>query len=283
MLLHRPDRRCRSRASSSAASTGLAILGRARRRADLVQRRRPGAATTDSGPAPSGTVGEAIDAPAVFDGWGYAHLYDARTGEELDAFAIPEALDPRFADGLRRPLDPRVRHRSDREPGLQLLLLGRDPGAPLQPRRTGSSRWAPGSTTGARTSGASSSSPHRSGERLIAGSDRDYGLVILRYTGPGAAQAAVVLEQQREDEAAQTGGAGAELHGPQRQPAAAPDRQWPGQRDAGPDPGRLGAVHAQPRLPGHGRGSVRGQRRRGRQPAGHRLGHGPPAPATACG
>ena len=24
------------------------------------------------------------------------------------------------------------------------------------------------------------------GERLIAGSDRDYGLVILRYTGPGA-------------------------------------------------------------------------------------------------
>ena len=38
----------------------------------------------------------------------------------------------------------------------------------------------------AATSGASSSSPTPPGNRLIAGSDRDFGLLILRYTGPGA-------------------------------------------------------------------------------------------------
>ena len=66
-----------------------------------------------------------------------------------------------------------------------VVLLGRHPGAAATAARRGSRRWAPGSMTRATTSGASSSSrPH--GERLIAGSDRDYGLVILRYTGPGA-------------------------------------------------------------------------------------------------
>ena len=35
--------------------------------------------------------------------------------------------------GLRRPLDPRVRHRPGHQPGLRLLLRGRSPGAALQP------------------------------------------------------------------------------------------------------------------------------------------------------
>ena len=47
-----------------------------------------------------GTLGAAIEVVPEFDGWGYAHLYDANTSEELDAFAIPEALDERFAVGF---------------------------------------------------------------------------------------------------------------------------------------------------------------------------------------
>jgi hypothetical protein len=38
-----------------------------------------------------GAIGETVTAKAEFDGWGYVHLFDAATGNELDTFAIPEA------------------------------------------------------------------------------------------------------------------------------------------------------------------------------------------------
>ncbi len=46
-----------------------------------------------------GTVGQQITAKAVFDGWGYVHLFDAQTSQELDTYAIPEAHDPEMAFG----------------------------------------------------------------------------------------------------------------------------------------------------------------------------------------
>ena len=39
-------------------------------------------------PARTSSIGQ------EFDGWGYAHLYDAKTGEELDAYAIAEGAGP---------------------------------------------------------------------------------------------------------------------------------------------------------------------------------------------
>ena len=134
---------------------------------------------------PLGTLGAAIEVVPEFDGWGYAHLYDANTSEELDAFAIPEALDERFASGFgdlsihEFATDP-----ARTWPTCRITRAGSGCCATAAPR--GSRRWAPGSMTRAPTSGASSSSRPPDGERLIAGSDRDYGLVILRYTGPGA-------------------------------------------------------------------------------------------------
>ncbi len=47
-----------------------------------------------------GTLGEKVDATGTFDGWGYVHLFDARTLAEIDTYAIPEALDPAFAEGF---------------------------------------------------------------------------------------------------------------------------------------------------------------------------------------
>ncbi|MBW3551804.1 MAG: NAD-glutamate dehydrogenase [Proteobacteria bacterium] len=41
-----------------------------------------------------------VDIRGVFDGWGYVHLFDAQTMEDLDQYAIDEALDPRFATGF---------------------------------------------------------------------------------------------------------------------------------------------------------------------------------------
>ncbi len=46
-----------------------------------------------------GAIGEEVTIEAVFDGWGYVHLYDAETGAELDTYAIPQAHDPAFAFG----------------------------------------------------------------------------------------------------------------------------------------------------------------------------------------
>ncbi len=47
-----------------------------------------------------GTVGAEIEVGSIFDGWGYVHLFDAATLEDLDTFAIPEAHDPDFAFGF---------------------------------------------------------------------------------------------------------------------------------------------------------------------------------------
>jgi hypothetical protein len=49
---------------------------------------------------PLGAIGADIFADAVFDGWGYVRLLDARTMEQIDAYAIDEALDPAFAFGF---------------------------------------------------------------------------------------------------------------------------------------------------------------------------------------
>ncbi len=61
--------------------------------------------TIQLAPIPLGTVGDPLlDVDAVFDGWGYVHLYGLNqstwTLSELDTFAIPEAMDPDFADGF---------------------------------------------------------------------------------------------------------------------------------------------------------------------------------------
>jgi len=48
-----------------------------------------------------GTTGAAMTARGgVFDGWGYLNQFNADTMEFMDAYAVPEALDPRFATGF---------------------------------------------------------------------------------------------------------------------------------------------------------------------------------------
>ena len=47
-----------------------------------------------------GTVGESVTFTAVFDGWGYVRLLDRETMQQIDTYAIDEALDPAFASGF---------------------------------------------------------------------------------------------------------------------------------------------------------------------------------------
>jgi hypothetical protein len=41
-----------------------------------------------------------VDVRAIFDGWGYVHLYDAQTMQDLDQYFIPESQDPAYAEGF---------------------------------------------------------------------------------------------------------------------------------------------------------------------------------------
>jgi len=63
--------------------------------------------TPEELPLEVGTVGSPItEIISIFDGWGYVHLFDLDLSEssvsltELDTFAIPEAMDPAFAEGF---------------------------------------------------------------------------------------------------------------------------------------------------------------------------------------
>jgi hypothetical protein len=134
---------------------------------------------------PIGTAGPDIEVGQEFDGWGYAHLYDAKTGEELDAYSIDEGQDPRFANGFgdltihEFATDPETNlaYSSYYAGGLRVFRYSRDKGLEEMGAFIadgGSNFWGVEQFTAA------------NGERLIAGSDRDFGLVIVRYTGPGA-------------------------------------------------------------------------------------------------
>jgi len=48
----------------------------------------------------TGQLGERVEVGSIFDGWGYVHLFDATTLQDLDQYAIPEAHDPAFAIGF---------------------------------------------------------------------------------------------------------------------------------------------------------------------------------------
>ena len=79
-----------------------------------------------------GTVGDRITVTSQFDGWGYVHLFDAETLEDLDTYAIPEAMDPEFASGYgdlsvhevaTDPNDPSLAYLSYYSGGLRAVQI----------------------------------------------------------------------------------------------------------------------------------------------------------------
>ena len=135
-----------------------------------------------------GAGGLTIEIGSEHDGWGYAHLYDANTSEEIDAYAIPESLDDRYATDFgdlsihEFATDPstNLAYAAYYSGGLRVMSFGRggldEVGKFID--TDGSNFWGVEQFTDA------------AGNRLIAASDRDYGLYILKYTGPGAVLAA---------------------------------------------------------------------------------------------
>ena len=156
------------------------------------------------GTAPEfGTPYSATDAPAigavsagrvratsVFDGWGYAHLFKREPGKitRVDSYAIPEAKDPAYAFGFgdlsihEFATDPseNLAYSSYYAGGVRVFRFGAsgidEVGHYIDAE--GNNFW------GIETFVAGSEQAgNLEGRRLFAGSDRDHGLWIFRYTG----------------------------------------------------------------------------------------------------
>jgi hypothetical protein len=145
-------------------------------------------------PIPIGTVGDLITGvEAVFDGWGYVHLFGVSLGAtgatltDLDTFAIPEAMDPAFAEGFgdlsvhevaTDPTDPDLAYLSYYAGGLRALRIVNgelvevggyiDPVGGVTPEG-GNNFWGVEVWTHPET-----------GEEYILASDRDSGLWIFQ-------------------------------------------------------------------------------------------------------
>ncbi|OFI37108.1 hypothetical protein BIU82_08340 [Arthrobacter sp. SW1] len=79
-----------------------------------------------------GAIGDRIRVGSIFDGWGYVHLFDTATLQELDTYAIPEAHDPAFAFGYGDlsvhevavdPQDPSLAYLSYYSGGLRAIQI----------------------------------------------------------------------------------------------------------------------------------------------------------------
>jgi hypothetical protein len=136
-----------------------------------------------------GTVGDRVSTTSQFDGWGYVHLFDAATLEDLDTYAIPEAMDPDYAFGFgdlsvhevaTDPTDPSLAYLSYYAGGLRAVQIQcSDPGDSSTCRLVevggyldpmGNDFWGVEVIP----------DPENPGEVLILASDRDYGLFIFR-------------------------------------------------------------------------------------------------------
>ena len=156
---------------------------------------------------PIGAPGEDLFAQGgVFDGWGYVHLHDAATLSEIDTYAVPEALDPAFAEGFGNltvhevKTDPRpetdLAYFSYYAAGLRVASFG--PAGITEVGHFiadgGNDFWgvfpvAVNKNINRGNSGGKDKKKETTAENakdvLILLSDRDSGLWIFNYTGPG--------------------------------------------------------------------------------------------------
>ena len=143
----------------------------------------PGYEGPDDDAPPIGTLGEDIQASALFDGWGYVRLLDRNSLEEIDAYAIDEALDPDFAFGFGDlsvhevavdPVEQGLAYLSYYSGGLRVIRYGdrgiKEVGHYID--KKGNDFW-----------GVEVHFLPKTHQKLILASDRDSGLWIFKFTG----------------------------------------------------------------------------------------------------
>ena len=147
------------------------------------------AGTTETIPGVAlGQTGDTVTLTAFFDGWGYVHLFRNNNGklQELDTFAIPEAMDPEYAEGFgdlsvhEAATSPTVNNRiyfSYYSGGFRVLEIQNEKLVEVGHFIDGEES---GDETGNDFWGVQVFS--QDGRELVAASDMDYGLYIFEYT-----------------------------------------------------------------------------------------------------
>ena len=142
-------------------------------------------AGSSQSPIAVGEIGDDVKIEAIFDGWGYVHLFQNGTGklQELDTYAIPRAHDEAFAEGYGDLSVHEVAMSEQRNDlaylsyyagGFRVAKIDETQGELNEVARFiddgGNNFW------GVQVF-------EKNGKEYVAASDRDYGLYIFEYTG----------------------------------------------------------------------------------------------------
>lgn len=131
-----------------------------------------------------GAQGEKVSTTGEYDGWGYAHLFDAKTLQSIDTYAPTETISEEFGSGFGTLSSHEVE--TDKRKGVNLAYFSwyaagarvvkfgssglEEVGAYIHP--DGNDFWGIDTI--------------KQGDRrpILLLSDRHYGLYVLQYTGP---------------------------------------------------------------------------------------------------
>lgn len=132
-------------------------------------------------PTAVGANGQDVDIKAVFDGWGYVHLYDATTMQDIDQYYVPESQDPAYADGfgdlsvheVATDPDQDLAYISYYSAGFRVVEYGAG----------GLTEVGMFIDEGGNNFWGVEVHKHPNGQKYVLASDRDSGLYILQYDG----------------------------------------------------------------------------------------------------
>ena len=146
-------------------------------------------AYTDEADAPAiGTKGENVSVAAAFDGWGHVHLLDRVKMAQVDAYAVKESTQEKYATGFGDlsvhevavdPKRPGLAYLSYYSAGFRVVKYDnadlREVGRFIAPG--GNNFW------GVEAHVMPKSAKKMAGQTVVLASDRDRGLFIFQYTG----------------------------------------------------------------------------------------------------
>jgi hypothetical protein len=133
-------------------------------------------------PTAVGDEGQDVDITAVFDGWGYVHLYDADTMQDVDQYYVPESQDPAYAEGfgdlsvheVATDPDENLAYISYYAAGFRVVTYGPD----------GLTEVGHFIDEGGNNFWGVEVHEHPNGQKYVLASDRDSGLYIFQYDAP---------------------------------------------------------------------------------------------------
>ena len=128
-----------------------------------------------------GTDGQTVDVRAIFDGWGYVHLFNANTMQDVDQYYLPEGQNPAYAEGFG---DLSV-HEVATDPDRNLAYISYYAGGfrVVSYGAGGLTEVGRFIETGGNNFWGVEVHKHPNGQKYVLASDRDSGLYLFQYTG----------------------------------------------------------------------------------------------------